>query len=153
MTGLPPQSITLFPNPSSNNSQHLDFSKIIKPSSLNANMHVNNTAQAVTPIPIKPVQFLHGEPLKKWTESEVYRMYIIEEFQYAVICMFSYGWLELHEIHRMFPSQCGIKGECNVGFLRYRLVLIRLTLFEDFVNLTFKSAYYLMAKDGYQYQM
>lgn len=32
-------------------------------------------------------------------------------------------------------------------------MLIRLTLWEDFINLTSKSAYYVKAKDGYEYQM
>lgn len=80
-------------------------------------------------------------------------MNIIEVLQYAVIGKFSYGCPELQELRSLIPTQCGIKGECNIGFLRDRHVLIRLTLLEEYVNFTSKSAYYLKAKDIYQYQM
>lgn len=80
-------------------------------------------------------------------------MNIIEGFQYDVVGKFSYGWPELQELHRIIPPQCGVKGECNVGFFRDMHVLIRLTLLEDFINLISKGFYYLKAKDRYDYQM
>lgn len=56
-------------------------------------------------------------------------------------------------MRRIVPAQCGIKGERNIGLLRDRHILIRLTLWEDFINYTSKSAYYVKAKDGYEYQL
>lgn len=139
-------------NPTVNNT--LDYSKILKLTSLNATMHVHYpTTNNIPHIPIKLITFLHRKTLVKWAEAEVNRMNIIEGLQYAVVGKFSYVWLELQELHRIIPLLCRIKGECNVGFFRDRHVLIRLTLLEDFINLTSKGAYYLKAKDGYQYQM
>lgn len=116
-------------------------------------MQKNPTVASGEPIPIKPITFLHGQPLIKWTELEVKRMNLIEGLQYAVVGKFSYGWPELQELRRIIPPQYGIKGECNIGLFRDKHVLIRLTLLEDFINLSSRGAYYLKARDGYQYQM
>lgn len=72
----------------------------------------------------------------KFTEAEVDRMNVIEGLQYAVVCKFSYGWPELQELRRIIPAQCGIKGECNIGLLRDRHILIRRTLWKDFLDFT-----------------
>lgn len=59
----------------------------------------------------------------------------------------------MQELRRIILAQCGVKGECNIGLLRDRHVLIRLTLWQDFIDFTLKSAYYVKSKDGYEYQM
>lgn len=41
-------------------------------------MHINPSLSQVSPTPIKPVTFIHGQPLIKWTEAEISRMNIIE---------------------------------------------------------------------------
>lgn len=63
-------------------------------------------------------------------------MNVIEGLQYAVVGKFAYGWPELSEIRRIVPAQCGIKGECNIGYLRGKHVLIRLTLCQGFIDLS-----------------
>lgn len=84
-----------------------------------------------------------------WTEKEVDRMNTIENLQFAVVGKFSYGWPELEELRLLIPKQCIIKGECKIGLLRNRHVLIRLDQQEDFTNLMSKNIYYLLAKDDY----
>ncbi|KAG5598677.1 hypothetical protein H5410_030047 [Solanum commersonii] len=110
----------------------------------------NNLAD---PIPMKLITFIHGEPRIIWTAAEVECMNILENLQYAVVRKFSYGWPDMEELRKLIPSQCGIKGECQIGFFRNRHVLIRLTLMEDFVNLTSRDAYFITDKKGYSYQM
>lgn len=158
--GQPPTGVDFpsnpTPQPANNNpvvNPPLVFSKILKPTSLNTLMHVNPTTNNPPAISIKPVTFLHGQPLVKFTEEEVHCMNIFEGLQYPVVGKFLYGWPELQELRIIIPLQCGVKGECNVGFLKDMHVLIRLTLFEDFINFTSKEAYYLKAKDGYEYQI
>ncbi|KAK4729999.1 hypothetical protein R3W88_022987 [Solanum pinnatisectum] len=80
-------------------------------------------------------------------------MNILEDLQYAVVGKFSYGWPELEELRTCMPQQCTIKGECRIGLLRNRHVLIRLDQQEDFINLMSKGIYYILAKDGYSYTM
>ncbi|KAG5615934.1 hypothetical protein H5410_015758, partial [Solanum commersonii] len=60
-------------------------------------------------IPYEPNMLLHGEPYTKWTEKGVKSMGIIESLQHAII-----------------------------GFFRNRHILIRLSLKEDFINITSK---------------
>lgn len=119
----------------------------------NNTMHANPSSKVIVdPIPIKRVTFLHGEPFVKFTEAEVERMNVIEGLQYVVVGKFSYGWSDLQELRRIIPVQCENKGDCNAGFLRDMHMLNRLTLWEDFINLTSKSPYYIKAKDGYEHQ-
>lgn len=99
------------------------------------------------------VTFLHGQSHVKFTEAEVDRTNIIEGLQYVFVGMFSCGWLELQELRKVIHVQSGIKGECNIGLFRDRHVLIRLTLWEDFINFTSKNAYYVKDKNGYEYQL
>ncbi|KAH0669203.1 hypothetical protein KY285_023362 [Solanum tuberosum] len=80
----------------------------------------------IDPIPMKQLSYNNGTPRIVWTEEEVNRMNILEDLQYAVIGKFSYGWPELEELRTIIPRQCNIKGECKIGLLRNRHVLIRL---------------------------
>ncbi|KAG5576187.1 hypothetical protein H5410_056321 [Solanum commersonii] len=72
-------------------------------------------------------------------EEEVEKMNIMENLQLAVVGKFSYGWPELEELRIQIPKQCGIKGDCRIGLLRNRHILIRLNRMEDFVNIMAKN--------------
>lgn len=80
-------------------------------------------------------------------------MNIIENLHYGIVGKFSYGWPELTKLREQIPLQYGVKGNCKIGFLRNRHVLIRLEVLEDFINIFSKSVYYINAKDEYLYQM
>lgn len=124
---------------------------LLKPVAMN--MPTQSKKMEIEPIPIKKHDFVDGIPMVKWTDHEVNRMNIIENLNYAVVGKFSYGWPELAELREQIPKQCGIKGECKIGFLRNKHILMRFSLFEDFVNIMAKNAYYIVAKDGRSYQM
>lgn len=89
----------------------------------------------------------------KYTEATIERMDVIEGLQYAIVGKLLYGWPDLQQLRRLVPIQCGIKGECNIGYLRDKNVLIRMTLWQDFLNFTSKSAHYIKDKNGYEYQL
>lgn len=80
-------------------------------------------------------------------------MNIIENLQYAIVGKFSFGWPKLDDLRIQISKQCNIKGECKIGLLRNRHILFRLSHMEDFVNILSKSVYYILAKDGFSYQM
>ncbi|KAG5571228.1 hypothetical protein H5410_060994 [Solanum commersonii] len=104
-------------------------------------------------IPLKPVTLQHGEPYIKWSEEEVAAMDVVGNLQHVVVGKFSYGWPKMEELRSIIPTQCNIKGDCHIGLFRNRHALIRLSLKEDFINVTSKVAYYLKSKDGNSYQM
>lgn len=128
-TGQPPQVSPTNPNTNTLQPKPLDYSNILKPVAMNSPACANpSSSSRVDPIPLRRAIVVNGQPLVKFSEVEVERMNIIEGLQYVVIYNFSYGWPELQELCRIIPAQCGIKGECNVGFLRDKHVLFRLPL-------------------------
>ncbi|WMV53891.1 hypothetical protein MTR67_047276 [Solanum verrucosum] len=102
---------------------------------------------------MKPVTIVEGIPRIKWTESEVERMNIKQNLEFAIIGKFSHGWPDLEFLRKAIPSQCGIKGECMIGLLRNRHVLIRLSYMEDYINIISKGVYYITYSEGYSYLM
>uniref|UniRef100_M1CMH9 DNA/RNA binding protein n=1 Tax=Solanum tuberosum TaxID=4113 RepID=M1CMH9_SOLTU len=101
----------------------------------------------------RDITMIRGIPQIKWTEEEVNMMNQIEELQFAVIGKFTHDWSDLEELRRIIPQQCDIKGNCQIGLLRTKHILIRLTKHEDFVNMISKGAFYIKCKDGYSYLM
>jgi len=103
-------------------------------------------------IPLKPVTYLHGEPQVIWEQDEVNQMIVNENLEYAVIGKFSYGWPDIQDLRRLIPKQCELKGDCNIGLLSNRHVLIRASLLEDYVNLLSKPAFYI-TQNNWSYPM
>ncbi|KAG5583448.1 hypothetical protein H5410_054075 [Solanum commersonii] len=101
-------------------------------------------ARIAKPIPMKPIAYLHGEPRIVWEEEEVEHMIIKENLQFKVIGKFSYGWPEIQEIRRLISKHCELRGECKIGLLSNRHVIIRASCLEDYVNLLSKLAFYLL---------
>lgn len=80
---------------------------------------------------MKPVSYLHGEPIVQWEQSKVDHIVINENLQFAVIGKLSYRLPKLTDLRRLIPKYCELKGECNIGFLSNRHILIRALLMED----------------------
>ncbi|KAH0717259.1 hypothetical protein KY285_013290 [Solanum tuberosum] len=95
------------------------------------------------PVTMRPISYLHGEPRIVWDEEEVTQMIYKENLQYAVIGKFSYGMPEIKELRKIIPKQCELKGECIIGLLGTRHVLIRTEIMEDYVKFLSKPAFYL----------
>ncbi|KAH0749082.1 hypothetical protein KY290_028314 [Solanum tuberosum] len=95
------------------------------------------------PIPLKPITYLPGEPQVIWEQEEVEQMIVNENLEYAMIEKFSYEWPEIQDLRKLISKQCELKGDCNIGLLSNRRVLIRVTLLEDYVHLLSKSAFYI----------
>ncbi|XP_049378009.1 uncharacterized protein LOC125842724 [Solanum stenotomum] len=101
------------------------------------------TVSVETAVSTKPITFLHGEPIVIWEQKEVDNMIIRENLQYAVIGKFSYGWPDIHDLRKIIPTQCELKGECSIGLLSNRHILIRASLMEDYVHLLSKLVFYI----------
>ncbi|XP_049410642.1 uncharacterized protein LOC125873836 [Solanum stenotomum] len=74
-------------------------------------------------------------------------MIINENLEYAVIGKISYGWPAIQDLCKLIPKQCELKGECNIGLLSNRLVLIKAMLLEDYVHLLSKLAFYITQRN------
>lgn len=109
-------------------------------------------ASSTKPLPLKLVSYLHGEPMVIWDQTEVDQMIVNESLQFAVIGKFSYGWPEIQGLKKIIPKQCELKGDCTIGLLSNRYILIRVTLLEDYVHLLSKPALYI-AHHGRSYPM
>lgn len=94
-------------------------------------------------IPLKQIAYLHGEPRIVWKEEEVEQMIINEDWQFVVIGKFSYGWLNIHDLRRLIPKQCDLKGEVNIGLLSNRHILIRGIRMDDYVHLLSKPKFFV----------
>lgn len=64
----------------------------------------------------------------QWEQAEVDQMIINENLQFAVTSKFSYGWPEITNLRRLIPKYCELKGECKVGLLSSRYILIHASL-------------------------
>lgn len=135
-TAIPTQDNTI-------SSTTLDFSKFLQPNVLN---NQQACPKKMSSIAMKLITLLHGEPYIKWSESEVTKMNVIENLQYGIWKIFVY-WPKLEELRTTIPVQCNIKVDCQIGYLRNRHILIRLSLTDDSNNLTSKTAFYIKSKD------
>lgn len=73
-------------------------------------------------------------------------MIVNENLQFVVIGKFSYRWHDIQERRQIIPKQCDLKGECNIGVLNNRHILIRASNMEDCANLLLKPAFYISHK-------
>ncbi|KAG5581018.1 hypothetical protein H5410_051645 [Solanum commersonii] len=66
---------------------------------------------------------------------------------------FSYEALDIVELRELIPKYCGIVGDCKIGHLQSRHILMRYNRIKDYINMLSKKLYYIIAKDSYAYQM
>lgn len=74
-------------------------------------------------------------------------MIINENLSFAIIGKFSYIWHGIQDLKKISSKQCALKGECNIGVLSNRHILIRASNLEDYVNLLSEPAFYITHKN------
>ncbi|KAF3612539.1 hypothetical protein FXO37_36732 [Capsicum annuum] len=114
------------PTTNASKSTQEQYEDLLKPIKINSPKSL--TSQVVDPLPIKKLLYVDGIPKVMWMEEEVGHMNKIENLQYAVIGKFSYGWPELEELRTLIPIMIDVKGDCKIGFLRNRHILVRFNL-------------------------
>lgn len=97
-------------------------------------------------VQIKPVEYLHGEPLILWKKSEENQSITQQGLQLAVWGKLPYGKPVIQELRKAIPIQCEIKGPYSIGLIQDTHVLIKLSLMEDYIHLLSKPAFYLKAQ-------
>ncbi|OIT37140.1 hypothetical protein A4A49_65038, partial [Nicotiana attenuata] len=105
--------------------------------------HLNTPMQTLLVVPIKTIECLHGKPVIRWKKAEVRQSIVQQKLTLAVLGKFSYGKTVIQELRKAIPIHCELKGACLVGLIEDNIVLIRLSLLEDYVHLLSKPAFYL----------
>lgn len=76
-----------------------NYANLLKTQALNAPMQI-------THVNLKPVEYLHGEPIVWWKKIEVKQSIAQQGLQLVVLRMFSYGKLVIQELRKVIPIQC-----------------------------------------------
>ncbi|KAK4360115.1 hypothetical protein RND71_022344 [Anisodus tanguticus] len=153
-SGRPPPEVVQPPTTSPTIPTPLDYSKLFKPSVLNHHVFAaggqnpSSGGGNTTPsqVPFKPITYLHGEPTIRFNKEEIELMINQQDLRFAVVGKFSYGWPEISSLRTSIPKQCELKGEVRIGLLCNRHVLIRCSLFEDYLTLMSKPNWNIQEK-------
>ncbi|KAK4378142.1 hypothetical protein RND71_000004 [Anisodus tanguticus] len=153
-SGRPPPEVVQPPTTSPTIPPPLDYSKLFKPSVLNHHVFAaggqnpSSGGGNTTPsqVPFKPITYLHGEPTIRFNKEEIELMINQQDLRFAVVGKFSYGWPEISSLRTSIPKQCELKGEVRIGLLCNRHVLIRCSLFEDYLTLMSKPNWNIQEK-------
>ncbi|KAK4338774.1 hypothetical protein RND71_040236 [Anisodus tanguticus] len=153
-SGRPPSEVVQPPTTSPTIPTPLDYSKLFKPSVLNHHVFAaggqnpSSGGGNTTPsqVPFKPITYLHGEPTIRFNKEEIELMINQQDLRFAVVGKFSYGWPEISSLRTSIPKQCELKGEVRIGLLCNRHVLIRCSLFEDYLTLMSKPNWNIQEK-------
>ena len=86
------------------------------------------------------ISSFRGEPALRLTRQEIATL--SEPFQNALMGRFSYSRPSM-EIIRRFITSLGLKGDCAVGLLDPKHVLLRPTLEEDYARLFARRIWYV----------
>ncbi|WMV24571.1 hypothetical protein MTR67_017956 [Solanum verrucosum] len=79
-------------------------------------------------------------------------MNILENLQLVVVGKFSYGAPDIYELRSSIPNLCGIIGGVRLDIFLIN-ILMRFDRMEDYIKILSKTSYYIIAKDGFAYQM
>ncbi|KAK4358425.1 hypothetical protein RND71_020654 [Anisodus tanguticus] len=155
-TGRPPSEVGHHPP---NPAHPLDYSTLFKSSPTAPVLQISENGDGrnprpcglpspmSTPIPIKPVVYLHGEPTIRFERKEVEVMIHHQELNLAIVGKFSHGWPDIAFLRNAIPKQCGLKAEVRIGLLCDRHVLIRCTILEDFDTLMSRQTFEIKEKN------
>jgi len=103
----------------------------------------NQDVKNLTKNQLKQIQYVHGEPTIQFTKGERQVFAQEEGLHQAVIIKFSSDTLEVKDLRTVLPKHLGIKGNCLVGLLARRHILLRIDQYEDYVVALSKSVSFL----------
>ncbi|KAG5612387.1 hypothetical protein H5410_023668 [Solanum commersonii] len=93
---------------------------------------------------IKSIEIIHGEPTITFSMEERQDFMIEEGLHQAVVFKLSHGAPDLNVLRSILPKHLGTKGNCLIGLLAPRQILLRFDLYEDYVLALSRSVNYLL---------
>ncbi|WMV28476.1 hypothetical protein MTR67_021861 [Solanum verrucosum] len=95
---------------------------------------------------VKSIEIIHGEPTITFSMEERQDFMIEEGLHQAVVFKLSHGAPDLKVLRSILPKHLGTKGNCLIGLLAPRQILLRFDLYEDYVLALSRSVNYLLYK-------
>ncbi|KAG5614091.1 hypothetical protein H5410_013915 [Solanum commersonii] len=93
---------------------------------------------------IKSIEIIHGEPTITFSMEERQDFMIEEGLHQAVVFKLSHGAPDLNVLRSILPKHLGTKGNCLIGLLAPRQILLRFDLYEDYALALSRSVNYLL---------
>ncbi|KAG5598535.1 hypothetical protein H5410_029905 [Solanum commersonii] len=93
---------------------------------------------------IKSIEIIHGEPTITFSMEERQDFMIEEGLHQAMVFKLSHGAPDLNVLRSILPKHLGTKGNCLIGLLAPRQILLRFDLYEDYVLALSRSVNYLL---------
>ncbi|KAG5607774.1 hypothetical protein H5410_029266 [Solanum commersonii] len=93
---------------------------------------------------IKSIEIIHGEPTITFSMKERQDFMIEEGLHQAVVFKLSYGAPDLNVLRSILPKHLDTKGNCLIGLLAPRQILLRFDIYEDYVLALSRSVNYLL---------
>ncbi|KAG5581982.1 hypothetical protein H5410_052609 [Solanum commersonii] len=93
---------------------------------------------------IKLIEIIHGEPTITFSMEERQDFMIEERLHQVVVFKLSHGAPDLNVLRSILPKHLGTKGNCLIGLLAPRQILLRFDLYEDYVLALSRSVNYLL---------
>ncbi|KAG5604161.1 hypothetical protein H5410_025653 [Solanum commersonii] len=100
---------------------------------------------------VKSIEIIHGEPTITFSMEKRQDFMIEEGLHQAVVFKLSHGAPDLKVLRSILPKHLGTKGNCLIGLLAPRQILLRFDLYEDYVLALSCSVNYLLYNgEGHQ---
>ncbi|KAK4737942.1 hypothetical protein R3W88_001639 [Solanum pinnatisectum] len=93
---------------------------------------------------VKSIEIIHGEPTITFSIEERQDFMIEEGLHQAVVFNLSHGVPDLNVLRLILPKHLGTKGNCLIGLLAPRQILLRFDQYEDYVLVLSHSINYLL---------
>ncbi|CAN4088301.1 unnamed protein product [Withania somnifera] len=103
-----------------------------------------------SPLKLKPVTFVHRKPTITFDSNDLDAYIKEENLEFALIANFYFGQPDLQDIRRSFAQQFNVKGECLLGLICARHILMRFNLKEDFISVYSKSVTSINLREHYR---
>ncbi|KAG5617134.1 hypothetical protein H5410_016958 [Solanum commersonii] len=100
---------------------------------------------------VKSIEIIYGEPTITFSMEERQDFMIKEGLHQAVVFKLSHGVPDLKVLRSILPKHLDTKGNCLIGLLAPRQILLRFNLYEDYVLALSRSVNYLLY-DGEEHQ-
>lgn len=75
--------------------------------------------------------------------DEIQQFSVEEGLNQAMLMKLSFTHPSVHELRKLIPKQLGFKGNCRIGQLEHRHMLIRFDLYKDYVHVASRSIGYI----------
>ncbi|WMV10680.1 hypothetical protein MTR67_004065 [Solanum verrucosum] len=135
-TGRPPfEAVQPAPPP-----QTITYATLFNSNTINSKQSALINSKTIA----KSIEIIHGGPTIMFSMEERQDFMIEERLHQAVVFKLSHGAPDLKVLRSILPKHLGTKGNCLIGLLAPRQILLRFDQYEDYVLALSRSVNYLL---------